>query len=163
VELITSACAGGGFRIARKPIKIAGFDINEGVVVTADPRIGNKDQRLFPSPDLYKPERWMPSGSSSSTSGSPSSSGKCPFTGTAAQLPKAAWFPGGTGVHQCPGVPLAELCAKVLLSKWLFKFESWDEISGPPDLILVPIKIPKDTYEVALKCRDREAAVAAVR
>ena len=149
-HLTSSVCAGGGFRIARKPIKIAGFDIDEGVVVTADPRIGNKDESLFPSPGLYKPERWMPS-----------SSGKCPLTGTAAQLPKAAWFPGGTGVHQCPGVPLAELCAKVLLSKWLAKFESWDEVSGPPDLILVPIKIPKDSYEVALKCRDREAAVAA--
>ena len=32
--------AGGGFRIARKGIKVAGFDVAEGVVVTADPRIG---------------------------------------------------------------------------------------------------------------------------
>ena len=138
--------SGGGFRIARKPIKIAGFDIDEGVVVTADPRIGNKDESLFPSPDLFKPERWQLRASSSSD-------GQCPITGTAAQLSKAAWFPGGTGVHQCPGVPLAELCAKVCVAKWLDKFESWDEVNGPPDLILVPIKIPKDSYEIYLKRR----------
>ncbi len=39
-SLRTTPPAGGGFRVARKRIQIAGFDIDEGVVVTADPRIG---------------------------------------------------------------------------------------------------------------------------
>jgi cytochrome P450 len=56
---------------------------------------------------------------------------------------------GGTGKHQCPGVPLAELCAKVMIAKWVQKFETWSESNGPPELILVPIKIPKDSYKVA--------------
>ena len=60
---------------------------------------------------------------------------------------------GGTGKHQCPGVPLAELCAKVMIAKWVQKFETWSESNGPPDLILVPIKIPKDSYKVALTPR----------
>ena len=41
-SLRTTPPAGGGFRVARKRIQIAGFDIDEGVVVTADPRIGKQ-------------------------------------------------------------------------------------------------------------------------
>jgi len=145
----TTPPAGGGFRIARKPIKIGGFDIEEGIVVTADPRIGNKDPVIFPSPDDFKPERWMSAGSATATL----EGGRCPFTGTAATMPRGGWFPGGTGEHQCPGVPLAELCSKVVLAKWVDRFESWDEANGPPDMILVPIKIPKDSYEISLKTR----------
>jgi len=33
------------------------------------------------------------------------------------------------------------------------KFESWDEANGPPDMILVPIKLPKDSYMMSLKAR----------
>jgi cytochrome P450 len=177
------------------------------VVVTADPRIGNKDAWFFPSPEEFEPQRWVSqitggggymSEITGATGGAPS---KCPIAGTAAMLPKGAWFPGfidvyvctyiyiriytcvythththththtlyihiyihtyihihiytgGTGKHQCPGVPLAELCAKVMIAKWVQKFETWSETNGAPELILVPIKIPKDSYKVALTPR----------
>ncbi len=42
---------------------------------------------------------------------------------------------------------------QVFLSKWADRFESWGEPAGPPDYILVPIKIPKDSYRVSLRPR----------
>jgi cytochrome P450 len=64
-----------------------------------------QDPALFPSPYRFEPERWVPAAAAPAS--------KCPLASTAAQLSKAAWFPAGTGAHQCPGVPLAELVAKV--------------------------------------------------
>jgi retinoid hydroxylase len=34
--------AGGGFRVAGEPIRVGGFDVPAGVVVTPDPRVGNQ-------------------------------------------------------------------------------------------------------------------------
>jgi hypothetical protein len=41
----------------------------------------------------------------------------------------------------------------VLLSKWVDRIEAWEEAWGPPDYILVPIKIPKDSYRIRIRPR----------
>ena len=115
-SLRVSPPAGGGFRLAGAPIQIGGYDIPAGVVVTADPRVNNRDPSLFPNPGLFEPERWVPAAAAAAGDGAKAAGGgggRCPLASTAAQLSKAAWFPAGTGVHQCPGVPLAELACKV--------------------------------------------------
>eukprot|EP00288_Rhodomonas_lens_P007296 CAMPEP_0177729004 /NCGR_PEP_ID=MMETSP0484_2-20121128/21190_1 /TAXON_ID=354590 /ORGANISM="Rhodomonas lens, Strain RHODO" /LENGTH=143 /DNA_ID=CAMNT_0019241829 /DNA_START=17 /DNA_END=445 /DNA_ORIENTATION=+ len=136
--------AGGGFRLSSEPLNIAGYDIPVGTVVTADPRIATFDDRIFPEPFEFAPERWVPAES------------KCPMTRLTAQatnLPRGAWIPAGTGQHQCPGVPLAELTSRIMVSKWVARFGAWEETNGGPDYILVPIKIPKDSYEIKITAK----------
>ena len=51
--------AGGGFRISTEPITIAGFDIEPGMCVTADPRISNAMESLHAQPAAFEPLRWV--------------------------------------------------------------------------------------------------------
>jgi cytochrome P450 len=147
--------AGGGFRLSSEPLEIMGYDIPVGTVVTADPRIGNLDPTIFPDPLEFAPERWATSEAVAVS--------KCPmskFVGQATSLPRGAWFPGGTGQHQCPGVPLAELTTRIMVTKWVERFSSWEEVNGPPEFIPVPIKIPKDSYQVRVVKRSKVRAAA---
>jgi len=136
---------GGGFRMASVDISIAGFRIPAGTVVTADPRIGNRMPSLFPNPEDFSPERWTPAGATTTS--------RCPVAGTALQLPKGTWFPGGTGHHGCPGIPLAELCVKIFLVRWMQVIQGWRQPEGAPDAVpysLLPIRIPTDDYRLVI-------------
>ncbi len=42
---------------------------------------------------------------------------------------------------------------QVVLAKWVDRLEAWEEAAGPPDYILVPIKIPKDSYRLRIRAR----------
>jgi len=134
---------GGGFRLTSAPVEINGYEIPEGAVVTADPRIGNLMPELFPKPDTFEPRRWM-------RGDEPQSSG-CPIAGTAKALGVGEWFPGGVGAHKCPGVPTAELMCKVFLAKWVQRFSSWDH--DEPSYEVLPIKIPKDDFKIRVTPR----------
>mmetsp|Transcript_25509 Transcript_25509/g.64849 ORF Transcript_25509/g.64849 Transcript_25509/m.64849 type:complete len:515 (-) Transcript_25509:2035-3579(-) len=140
--LRTNPPAGGGFRKSNKPVTIAGYDIPAGTVVTADPRPGNMDPERFPDPEAFAPERWVGE--------SELAASKCPMTRLASvskSLPVGAWFPGGTGVHKCPGVPMAELVCRVMLAKWFDRIGEW-EATTKLDYVPAPIKIPKDSFEM---------------
>ncbi|MFM1798502.1 MAG: hypothetical protein RLZZ117_780 [Cyanobacteriota bacterium] len=141
--------AGGGFRLASEDVAIAGFWIPAGTVITADPRISNRMPALYPEPEVFQPERWIkPNGHTS----------RCPFAGSAALLPKGAWFPGGIGVHGCPGIPLAELCGRMFLVRWMQVIQSWGKAEGSPSAIpftLVPIKIPTDAFQLRVEAIER--------
>lgn len=141
--------AGGGFRVASEDVAIAGFRIPAGTVITADPRIGNRMPSLYPEPAVFQPERWI----------KPENTGsRCPFAGSAALLPRAAWFPGGIGTHSCPGIPLAELCGRIFLVRWMQAIQAWRQPEGSPASIpytLVPIKIPSDSYQLLVQAAER--------
>ena len=133
--------AGGGFRRTSIDLAIAGFRIPSGTVVTADPRIGNRMASMFPDPERFAPERWtIPNGAATS---------RCPVAGSARRLPNGAWFPGGIGSHGCPGIPLAELCVRLFLVRWMQSIRAWNQ---PPEAAnavpysLMPIRIPTDDY-----------------
>jgi cytochrome P450 len=137
--------AGGGFRRASEDVAIGGFLIPAGTVITADPRIGNRMPSLYPEPDLFQPERWIKQDGHRS---------RCPLAGSAAFLPKGAWFPGGIGTHRCPGIPLAELCGRIFLVRWMQAIQTWRQPDGSPEAIpytLVPIKIPADSYRLLVE------------
>ena len=122
-----------------------------------DPRIGNKDPNLFVEADTFEPLRWVPSSGSSTT---PASSSTCPFKGTALNLGKGSWFPGGNGAHRCPGVPLAELVSTQFLASLSERFDSWElGTSGlNPDGTIkydpIPILIPVDDLGLKFKIRE---------
>lgn len=136
---------GGGFRLTSADISIAGFHIPAGMVVTVDPRIGNLMASIFPEPDRFSPDRWVPSRRPATS--------RCPVAGTAQRLPKGAWFPGGTGNHGCPGIPLAELCVRIFLVRWMQAIQTWRQPDGAPDAVpyeLIPIRIPSDDYQLVV-------------
>ncbi|MEB3335389.1 MAG: cytochrome P450 [Cyanobacteriota bacterium] len=140
--------AGGGFRLAAEDVAIAGFRIPAGTVITADPRIGNRMAMLHPEPQLFRPERWVKSTGTTS---------RCPFAGSASLLPKGAWFPGGIGVHGCPGIPLAELSGRLFLVRWMQAIQRWRQPEDRPVAIpytLVPIKIPTDAFRLLVEAAE---------
>lgn len=151
--------AGGGFRVATEYINIAGYDIEAGTVVTADPRISNLMAELHAQPSLFEPRRWVvppPEGTDAAAVEGTIAS-HCPFAGLSRSLGANGWHPGGIGSHSCPGVPLAELFSRVFVARWVERFESWapaDGTTAPPEYELIPIKIPVDGYTVAMQARD---------
>ena len=149
---------GGGFRITSEAIQIAGFNVPAGYVVTADPRIGNRMPRLFPEPAEFHPERWIRTSKTASSTDETNGASRCPFAGTAALLTRSTWFPGGTGSHGCPGIPLAELTCRIFLVRWMQSIESWQRPLGDPKGVpydLLPIKVPTDAYRIQITAVDR--------
>ena len=136
-------------RLTSTEIAIAGFRIPAGTVVTADPRIGNRLASLFPQPDRFEPERWVAPTATRASTGS-----RCPVAGTALRLPRGAWFPGGTGSHGCPGLPLAELCGRIFLVRWMQAIKGWQPADGAAAVVpysLIPIRIPTDDYRLGVE------------
>ena len=78
---------------------------------------------LFPEPQLFAPERWM---NETEVSDDVQQDRRCPFVGSALRLPKEGWFPGGIGLHGCPGLPLAELTVRVFLVRWMQSIQQWE-------------------------------------
>lgn len=145
--------AGGGFRVSDVDVEVAGFRIPAGTVVSADPRIGNLDNSLFPNASRTSPERWIPKDSSL-----PTLESSCPLKGTALNKGAGSWFPGGIGAHQCPGVPFSEAIAASFLIKFLQSFDKWEKVSGvnskgDTKYNLMPIKIPVDEFAISVHPR----------
>jgi cytochrome P450 len=155
---------GGGFRFSDQDFELAGYRIPAQTTVTLDPRIGNKDPRLYPEPESFAPERWISTKNksdkkdtdasvASSTKNTPNQK-KCPFLpGSAVGLGPTAWFPGGTGAHGCPGIGLAELVATQFVQKICATFEEWQIVEGTDrkgNVIFeeIPVKIPSDALGV---------------
>ena len=138
--------AGGGFRISESDIEIAGYRIPSGTVISADPRIGNLDDSLYPDSSKALPERWVPVNVNL-----PSQKSSCPLRGSALNKGLGSWFPGGIGAHQCPGVPLSEAIASSFIIKFVETFERWEKVGGvdskgDPKYVKIPIKIPVDNF-----------------
>eukprot|EP00913_Durusdinium_trenchii_P020773 g19513.t1 len=125
--------AGGGFRLAEEDLNIGGYRVPKGFVVSADPRISNRDPELHADSDSFKPERFLER--------------------PTRQMPQGSWFPGGIGLHGCPGIPLAMLVSKVFLGTWLRRFKEWRAVSSKADFVTIPIRILGDKYEVEVSPR----------
>jgi len=126
--------AGGGFRMAEEELSIGGYRIPKGYVVSADPRVSNADPKLHAKPETFNPERFIER--------------------PTRQMPNGSWFPGGIGLHGCPGIPFAMLISKVFLAAWLEKFEDWKPRKGSKEgWVPIPIRIIGDKYEVEVTQR----------
>ncbi|CAK9098271.1 unnamed protein product [Durusdinium trenchii] len=111
--------AGGGFRLAEEDLNIGGYRVPKGFVVSADPRISNRDPELHADSDSFKPERFLER--------------------PTRQMPQGSWFPGGIGLHGCPGIPLAMLVSKVFLGTWLRRFKEWRAVSSKVRCLVMPL------------------------
>ena len=100
---------------------LAGYRIPAKRAVMLDPRIGNSDPKLYAEPQQFEPFRWTPKSKEEE-----SASSACPLRGSALKLGPGSWFPGGSGAHQCPGLPLAELVSTIFVAKVSERFTSWE-------------------------------------
>lgn len=138
-------------RYSNEDFELVGYRIPAGTPVMMEPRIGNMDPSMHAEPQRFEPTRWMQP--------EPEKASQCPFTGSALKNGRGSWFPGGYGAHQCPGVPLAELVAKMFVAKMSEKFETWEfngdglTKEGKVQFVVVPVKIPPDDMGLKLRIR----------
>jgi cytochrome P450 family 135 len=86
-------------RLAR-PVRVAGLDLPAGVVVFPSIALVQRTPSVFPSPDEFRPERFL--------DGSP---------------PPATWIPFGGGIRRCLGAGLAMVEAQAVVKAVLQRVE----------------------------------------
>jgi cytochrome P450 len=79
-------------RRLNKPARVAGYDLPAGIVVFPSIALVHRRPAVFPSPDDFRPERFL--------EGNP---------------PPATWIPFGGGIRRCLGAALATVEAKAVL------------------------------------------------
>jgi cytochrome P450 len=82
---------------------ICGYQLAAGSVLILSPYVVQRDPQWWPSPDAFRPERWLE-----------------PTAGTAATVadrPRYAYFPFGGGARQCIGNSFAQLEGVVILAE----------------------------------------------
>jgi len=82
-------------------LELAGYRIPRGASILLSPYITQRNQRWFPRPDSFEPERWLD-----------------------ISIPKFAFFPFGGGAKMCIGEPFARMEGLLILSsvvqRWRF-------------------------------------------
>ena len=86
--------------------EIGGYRVPRGTVLFMSQWIVHRDERYFPAPLSFKPERWD--------------------DGFARSLPRFAYFPFGGGARVCIGQPLALMEAKLVLATICQRFRLTD-------------------------------------
>ncbi|MDT4933530.1 MAG: cytochrome family [Pseudonocardiales bacterium] len=90
-------------QVARRlaqPVRVAGLDLPAGIVVFPSIALVQRTPAIFPSPDEFRPERFL--------DGSP---------------PPATWIPFGGGIRRCLGAALAMVEAQAVLKAVLQRVE----------------------------------------
>jgi cytochrome P450 len=77
------------------PFELGGYTLNPGAQIIMSPYTTQRDGRIFPEPERFKPERWL--------------------DGSTDDLPKFAYFPFGGGARVCIGNHFATMELKLLL------------------------------------------------
>jgi cytochrome P450 len=89
-------------RRARTEIDLGGVRIQPGTEVALSQYALHHNPHLYPYPERFDPDRWLPD--------------------RAARLPKGAFIPFGAGVHHCPGYSFAEteiaIVAATVAARW---------------------------------------------
>ncbi|MDT4938049.1 MAG: cytochrome family [Pseudonocardiales bacterium] len=83
-----------------KPVRVAGYDLPAGIVVFPSIMLVQKTPSIFPSPEEFRPERFI--------DGSP---------------PPATWIPFGGGIRRCLGAALAMVEAEAVLKAVLSRVD----------------------------------------
>lgn len=98
-----------GFPRASPGETVDGHYIPEGTVVMADTRTMGRDQRNFPDPDTFKPERWIDERGSMDR-----------------KLVNMTFVPG---VRGCMGISMAHMEMRIILAKLVFAFD-WELVDA---------------------------------
>ncbi len=109
-------------RLAIKDTEAGGYAIPTGSLVLMSQWVMHRDERYFPEPARFLPERWTPE--------------------MRANLPSFAYFPFGGGARRCIGEGFAwtegVLLLAALASKWRFKLVPGQSIEPQPRITLRP-------------------------
>jgi cytochrome P450 len=108
-------------REAVRDTMIRGTRIPKGHIVLISMYTTHRDERFFPEPDAFRPERWL--------------------DGLEKRLPRAAYIPFGLGSRKCIGSSFAKMEATLLLAtiarRWRFELLP-AEIGTQPSITLRP-------------------------
>lgn len=111
-------------REATREMELGGYRVKRGWTVFLSQWVTHHDERWFPNPWAFKPERWA--------------------NGAAEQVPKYAYFPFGGGPRVCIGAEFSRIEAVLILAtlgqRWRFTVES----STPPEVWPTITLLPKD-------------------
>jgi cytochrome P450 len=108
-------------REAVRDTTIRGTDIPKGHIILISMYTTHRDERFFPEPDAFRPERWL--------------------DGLEKRLPRAAFIPFGLGARKCIGASFAKMEATLVLAtiarRWRFELAP-SEIATQPSITLRP-------------------------
>ena len=90
-------------RMAAVPVEIGGYLVPAGSNILVSPWVTHRDERFFPNPDAFDPERWT--------------------TEREQSLPRFAYFPFGGGPRVCIGNSFALMEAPILLAAVAQRFQ----------------------------------------
>jgi len=100
---------------------LAGYDIPQGSLVVVSPFITQRDERFFPSPESFRPERWLDD---------------------QADRPRFSYFPFGGGTRQCIGEQFAWMEGVLLLAtlgqRWRLRLVPGHRVEFNPLITLRP-------------------------
>lgn len=106
----------------RRPVEntmLGGYEVPAGASILVSPYITQRNERWFPDPDHFNPDRWRD-----------------------ISIPKFAWFPFGGGAKMCIGEPFARMEGVVVLAtlaqRWGFDAVSESAIGMRPAVTLRP-------------------------
>ncbi len=114
--------------------EIAGYPIKAGAAVIAPQAVLHRDERFFPEPDKFDPERWMPQNRE------------------AAKLrPRFAFYPFGGGSRQCIGEGLAWMEGVLSLATLVRDWRFTPEQGAPRTIALNPAISLRPRHGVSLR------------
>jgi cytochrome P450 len=90
-------------RRACEDVDVHGYTLPAGSNVIVSPWVTHHDERFFPNPEEFRPERWA--------------------TAAAQELPKFAYLPFGGGPRACIGNNFALIEAAIILTAVAQRFE----------------------------------------
>ena len=113
-------------REALEDCVIGGWNVPARSTVYFAPWVLNRDPRLFPDPESFRPERWL--------------------DGSTARLPKYAYIPFGGGPRVCIGERFAMMEGVLVLTTLLRRFRF--EMAGPDPVPFPSITLRPDAGPV---------------
>jgi cytochrome P450 len=128
-------------RVALKDVTIAGAPVRKGTIVAIPIWHLHHDERSFPDPDAFRPERFLP--------GAPA-------------IPRSAYLPFGAGPHFCLGQHFATVEMALVAAQLMRQFElSLEEGTALPEPFIDLALKPKTPLRVRFTRRQGVAACAA--
>lgn len=91
---------GGVYRTLNEPLRIAGWDLPKGTVVTGSILLAHQRPDSHPEPERFRPERFLDG-----------------------SMPANAWVPFGGGVRRCPGAGFTLMEGAVVLREILTRYQ----------------------------------------
>jgi cytochrome P450 len=123
-------------RSVAEPVQIGDYDIEPGTIVFICPFTMHRDERFWPNPEGFLPER---------------------FLGEAERaIPRCAYIPFITGPRQCIGAGFAMMEAQIILALVARRF-ALDLVPGHP-VVAEPLVTLRPRHGIRMRLRDQPSS-----